>query len=143
MNMDNKNLSTLKGEAVFFQKLTPEIAEPELWPLASEGELAVDVYETAKDIVVKTPIAGVKSEDITLNLEGDLLTIRGVRQDEEKQDRSYLCQECYFGAFSRSIILPAQVKTDKAKAQLQRGILTITLPKAKKETQIPIKILED
>ncbi|MDP3244188.1 MAG: Hsp20/alpha crystallin family protein [bacterium] len=141
--MNNKNLSIQKEENIFFQKLTPGISEPELWPLASEGELAVDVYETDKDVVIKAAIAGVKSDDINLNLEGDLLTIRGTRRDDEKENRNYFCQECYFGPFSRSVILPTHVKTDKARAQLQRGILIITLPKNKKETKIPIKTLEE
>lgn len=115
----------------FFKKLSSPEAAPEAWALPAEGELAVDVFETKKDIVVRAAIAGIKSEDLTLSLEGDVLTIRGARHDADKTERKYLCQECYWGAFSRSVILPSSVKNDKVKAHLERGILTVMLPKAK------------
>ena len=134
--MPNKKNSFLKNvteseDDGFFKKLSSPEAASAAWALPAEGELAVDVYETKKDIIVRAPIAGIKSEDLTLSLEGDVLTIRGARHDADKTERKYLCRECYWGAFSRSVILPSSVKNDKVKAHLERGILTVMLPKTK------------
>ena len=127
----------------FFKKLSSANAVPEAWTLPAEGELAVDVFETKKDVVVRAAIAGIKSDDLALSLEGDILTIRGARHDEDKTERKYLCQECHWGSFSQSVILPTPVKNDKVKAQLQRGILTILLPKTKKNASIEVADLGD
>lgn len=132
-----------QSDELFFQKLSGTYQEPTPWPTTDEGELAVDVYETKKEIVVKAAIAGLKAEDLSLSLEDDLLTIKGTRESHEYLDGTYLCKECHWGQFSRSIILPTPVQTQKAKAQLQRGILTITMPKAKKGTKISIQELDD
>ena len=110
----------------------------------NEGELAVDVYETAKAIFIKTAIAGVKPEDLKLSLTADMLTIRGVRHDETAagDNRKYLSQECHWGAFSRTIILPGEVNTAKAEALFKSGLLVIKLPKAKKATGIKVRVEE-
>jgi len=142
--MPRKKITTKTNEHIFFKTLTNKNPEPELWPLNMEGELAVDVYETQKEIIVKTAIAGIKPEDLHLSLDGDLLTIRGSRHEETKhEDRSYLCKECHWGAFSRSVILPAPIKSDKIKAQLQRGVLIVTLPKTKRDTKISVINLDE
>ena len=109
-----------------------------------EGELAVDVYETEKEIIVKTAIAGIKPEDLSLSFASDLLTIRGERHEEEShEDRHYLSHECHWGAFSRSIILPTAVDTTKATAVFKNGILTVTLPKTNnKKSGITVKVEE-
>ena len=97
-----------------------------------EGELAVDVYETAKEIVVKAPIAGIDgNEDLDITIADDIVTVRGERKEEKEVEKdSYHAQECYWGAFSRTITLPAKVIADEAKADFKKGILTIRLPKA-------------
>lgn len=108
-----------------------------------DGQLAVDVYQTDKDIIIKSTIAGVKQEDIDISINNDMITIRGIREQQEKVDKEdYFYQECYWGGFSRSIILPVEVKSDKAEALLENGILTITLPKADKTKATTIKIKE-
>ncbi len=108
-----------------------------------EGQLSVDVYETPKDIVVKSTIAGVKPEDIDISINDDMLTIRGHRHiDEEIKEEDYLYQECYWGSFSRSIILPTEVKADKIDASLENGVLTVKLPKAKEKKELNIKVKE-
>ena len=89
--MPNKKNSFLKNvteseDDGFFKKLSSPEAASAAWALPAEGELAVDVYETKKDIIVRAPIAGIKSEDLTLSLEGDVLTIRGARHDADKQN---------------------------------------------------------
>ena len=107
-----------------------------------EGQLAIDVYETAAEIVIKSTIAGAKGEDIDVGIEDNAVNIRGSRHKEEKiKGENYLYQECYWGAFSRSIILPTEVDSEKAHASLKDGILTIKIPKLKKERERKIKII--
>lgn len=108
-----------------------------------EGQLSIDVYQTPKDIVVKSTIAGVKPQDIDISINNDMLTIRGKREVEEtvKED-DYLYRECYWGSFSRSIILPVEIAADKVEAELQNGVLTVRLPKTKVSKQISIKVKE-
>lgn len=96
-----------------------------------EGQLAVDVYQTKDNLVVRSTIAGVKKEDLEIILNDDVITIRGKRyQEQEVPKEDYFYQECYWGGFSRSIVLPVEVKSQEAKAVLKNGILTIILPKA-------------
>lgn len=96
-----------------------------------EGQLTIDVYQTDNDIVIKSTIAGVKPEDLDVSINNDMITIRGERkQDEMIQEENYYYQECYWGSFSRSVILPVDVLADKVEASMKNGILTIRLPKA-------------
>ncbi|MDP3964459.1 MAG: Hsp20/alpha crystallin family protein [bacterium] len=97
------------------------------------GQLAVDVYQTDKNVVIKSTIAGVQPEDLDITINNDLVTIKGVRRNEENiLDDDYIYRECHWGGFSRSIILPVDVHDDKVSASLKNGILTITLPKTGK-----------
>jgi HSP20 family protein len=106
-----------------------------------EGQLSIDVYEKQNKLIVKSTIAGVKTEDIDISINNDMLTIRGKREETEKiEDGQYLYRECYWGAFSRSVILPVEVQADKIDASLENGVLTIILPKAKSSKQISIKV---
>jgi len=127
-------------------KLNPDPLEPsidEQWlnDSCEEGQLAIDVYQTEKAIVVKSTIAGVKPEDIDISINNDLLTIRGVRKvTDEVANENYFYQECYWGGFSRSIILPVEVKPDEIEATIENGVLTIKLPKANINKPIFIKV---
>ena len=106
-------------------------AEEESWAGDSEGQLTIDVYQTDNDIVIKSTIAGVKPEDLDVSINNDMVTIRGDRKNEEKvEGENYYYQECYWGTFSRSVILPVEVLADKAEAAMKNGILTVRLPKA-------------
>jgi HSP20 family protein len=106
-----------------------------------EGQLAIDVYETPNNMVIKSAIAGVKPEDLGISITNDMLTIRGKReQTEEVKDDNYFYRECFWGGFSRSIILPTEVNTDAIDANLKNGVLTITLPKIKKGNSINIPV---
>lgn len=108
-----------------------------------EGQLSIDVYQTPENLVVKSTIAGVKPGDIDISINNDMLTIRGRREmSEEISEQDYLYKECYWGSFSRSVILPTEVKADKIEAFLENGVLTIVLPKAKTSKQISIKVKE-
>lgn len=108
-----------------------------------EGQLSIDVYQTPENLVVKSTIAGVKPEDIDISINNDMLTIRGKREMiETVSEQNYLYRECYWGSFSRSIILPTEVKADKIDAFLENGVLTIVLPKAHASRHITIKVKE-
>lgn len=98
---------------------------------SSEGQLTIDVYQTDNDIVIKSTIAGVKPEDLDVSINNDMVSIRGERKnDEQISEENYYYQECYWGPFSRSVILPVDVLSEKAEASMKNGILTIRLPKA-------------
>jgi len=110
---------------------TAPAEQDESWAGDSEGQLTIDVYQTDNDIVIKSTIAGVKPEDLDVSINNDMVTIRGDRKNEEKvEGENYYYQECYWGMFSRSVILPVEVLADKAEAAMKNGILTIRLPKA-------------
>jgi HSP20 family protein len=99
-----------------------------------EGSLIVDVFQTPDEFVVQSAIAGVKPEDIDINATPDKLTIRGARHhDKEVADEHYLCQECYWGRFSREIIFPQEVDPESATVSFKNGILTVRLPKTSKK----------
>ena len=101
------------------------------WVADQEGQLTIDVYQTETDIVIKSTIAGVKPENLDVQINNDMVTVKGERkQEEEINEEDFYYQECYWGAFSRSIILPVDVQANKAEATMKNGILTIRLPKA-------------
>ena len=107
----------------------------------AEGQLSVDVYQTKDNIVIKSTIAGVKPEDIDIAIDNDMITVRGERKEEESvKDDDYFYQECYWGSFSRSVVLPMEVKPDEAEASLKNGVLTVVLPKAKKNKSVAVKV---
>lgn len=106
-----------------------------------EGQLAVDVYQDKDNVYVKSTIAGVKPEDLDISIGSNIVTIRGERQQEEEvKGADYIMQECYWGAFSRSMALPVEIDPDKAEADLKDGILTLTLPKASRAKTKKLKI---
>ncbi len=103
------------------------------WMEETEGQLAVDVYQNDDNVVLKAPIAGVRPEDLEISITDEVVNIKGERKEESEVKReNYLCQECYWGGFSRAYVLPVPVIGDKAQASLKNGILTITIPKQEK-----------
>ena len=122
------------------QEPTPQ-KENQEWLPESEGQLTIDVYQTPMDIVIKSTIAGVNPEDLDITITNDMVTIKGKREkDEEIRTDDYYYQECYWGAFSRSVILPVDVEAEKAEASMKNGILTIRLPKIEKIKTRKIKV---
>lgn len=110
----------------------------------TEGQLTVDVYQTPTDIVVESAIAGVKPEDIDINVTPDSIAIHGARHREKQAgDEDYLYQECYWGRFGRSIILPQEVDPDNAEVTFKNGILTVRLPKLNKRRSRKLRIKID
>ena len=92
---------------------------------------SVDMVQTDEDIVVQAALPGVRPDDITISVTGDVLTLRGSATEEtERANAAYYLQERRHGEFSRSLPLPAAVVADKAKAEFENGVLTLTLPKA-------------
>jgi HSP20 family protein len=92
---------------------------------------AIDLYQTADDVVLKAVLPGLKSEDVQVSISGDVLTLRGeLKQQEAREDATWHIREQRFGSFERSIMLPTEVQADKAKADFEDGVLTIILPKA-------------
>ena len=105
--------------------------EEEVYASNAEGQLTIDVYQTDNEIVIKSTIAGVKPEDLDVSINNDMVTIKGERKNEEVVNaENYYYQECYWGSFSRSVILPVDVVAEKIEASMKNGILTIRLPKA-------------
>jgi HSP20 family protein len=115
--------------------------EQEDWLEEYEGQLAIDAYQTQDNVVIKAPIAGVSSENLEISITDEVVTIKGERKDEEIVSKDgYFCQECYWGAFSRSYILPVAVDANKAEASLKNGILTIVIPKQEKTKTRILKV---
>ena len=114
------------------------------WTEFGNGELSLDldVYQTDKDVVVKAAIPGVKPEEVDISITGDVLTIKGEHKEEkETKEKDYYLKERSYGSFRRSIQLPVSVKTEKAEAVFENGILTLNIPKAEvaKPKQIKVK----
>jgi HSP20 family protein len=108
-------------------------------PSASLAPL--DVYETDEQVVVKVTLPGFKPEDIDVTITGDLLTVKGEFQTEEKSEkRNYLRQERRYGSFSRQVTLPAGVNTDNVAAVFEHGVLTLELPKTEPLKAKTVKI---
>ena len=121
----------------------PAAAEDENWdeePVA--GQLAVDVYETKEKLVVKGRVAGVNKNDLDVSISDNTLTIQGTLSSGSEDDvENYFLQECYWGEFSRSIVLPVPVKEDEIEAVLKDGVLTISFAKVKQDTVKKIQVL--
>lgn len=106
----------------------------------SEGELVVDVFETDSNFVVLTAIAGIQIKDIDISVEKDMMVIKGNRLNPHLDpEKKYFYQECYWGPFSRKIVLPENIEVQKAAAQMDKGILTIKIPKSE-ENKTDIKV---
>jgi HSP20 family protein len=112
--------------------------------LEALGEVAapaLDVYQTPGEIVVKAALRGIKPEDVSIDITGDTLTVKGESKAEQEVKREdYLYRERCYGAFSRSVVLPGGLKSDKAEATIEDGVLTLTIPKAEEVKPKAIKI---
>lgn len=136
-NSANEGEDILQDE--FLDSEASEAAED--WLEEGEGTLAVDVYQTKDNVVIKAPIAGVKADDIDISISEDVITLRGERTEEREVDREhYYVQECYWGAFSRSVILPTSCVAEKAQAALKDGVLTVSIPKVAQDKVKKIRV---
>jgi HSP20 family protein len=106
-----------------------------------EGELAVDIYQTDKDVVIRSAIAGVGPNDLDISIENDMVIIKGERREAaEEEKKDYFLRECYWGYFSREIVLPEEVDNSRAQASLKNGVLTIRMPKIERSKRRKIII---
>lgn len=119
----------------FAPALTEEADLPE------EAKLSIDIYQDETNLYVLAPVAGVKPETLEITLDKDVLTIRGQRSHEfSEANRNYVYQECYWGRFSRSIVLPSPVDGKRVEASLKDSVLKITLPKISEIQKVSIKV---
>ncbi len=106
-----------------------------------EGQLVVDVYQTPDEIIVESPVAGVNPDDLDIAITPESVTIRGERRRERRvHDENYLYQECYWGRFSRTVVLPSEVDAETADASIKNGVLTIVLPKLNRQKHKKLKV---
>jgi HSP20 family protein len=139
----------------FFEKLTGSInIEPDednLEPIAAtkewgeensgDAQLTLDMYQTPTEVVVHSMVAGVKPEDLDINITREMVTIKGKREKHSTvRDDDFFAKELYWGSFARTILLPQEVDVDKADATLKNGLLTIKLPKINKERSSNVKV---
>ena len=118
-----------------------EVAEEWLEDESEEGQLAIDAYQDEDNVVLKAPIAGVSIEDLEISITDEVVTVKGTRRNEAEVERqNYFVQECYWGSFMRSYILPVSVDAAKAEAFLRNGILTIKIPKQEKTKTRVLKV---
>ncbi len=112
-----------------------------LWPGPGGGDIALDVYQTANDVVIKAALPGVKPEQVDISITGDTITIKGeLREEKEVKEKDYLLKEHRYGSFSRTVTVPVPVQSDKAEATFENGVLTLTLPKEEKVKPRQIKV---
>jgi HSP20 family protein len=97
--------------------------------LKKEGELAVDVYETEKDLVIQAPIGGVKKEDLEIITEKDMVIIKGKRERPEEEVKEFYTKECFYGNFRREVVLPEETDPSRLEADIKEGVLTVRAPK--------------
>ncbi len=117
--------------------MNEETDEPEM----EEGELSVDVYQTASEIIIEAMVAGVKPEDLHLSITRDMVTIKGRRDGNTQVNHDdYFYKELYWGTFTRTILLPHEVEIEEAEAVEKHGLLIIRLPKVDKARQTKLKV---
>lgn len=105
-----------------------------------EGQLSLDVFRDGTDLVIRSTVAGVTPKDIDVSIHGDLLTIRGKRESSnDVSDDQWFYRECYWGAFSRSIVLPFDVASDRTSASLKNGVLEIRVPIVEHGKKLTVK----
>ncbi len=109
--------------------------------LGPKGQLTVDVFQTDKEFVVVSPVAGVGPEDIEVFIDNDMLVIRGKRQKAiEETAKDYFYQECFWGSFERQVILPEDINSTKLTATLEKGVLTVKAPRVKRVNKKTVKV---
>ena len=122
-----------------FDRLLDERFLPSLSKLACD--LAVDIYEEKDTVVAKMSLPGIKSDEIDISIEDDMLTVSGRREEEkEAMDKDYYSKEIRRGSFSRTMRLPKSVEADKAKANFENGVLTVAMPVVKGAKDKTVKV---
>jgi HSP20 family protein len=138
--MTKRGDSEVEKELISFLNVDDEEFEDHLKKV--EGELSVDVFQTDTHLVIVAPVAGVEISDLDIAVnDNEVLTIKGSRSVcSEVKEEDYLSRECFWGDFSRSILLPEGLDVDAIKATFKRGVLRVEIPKIKIEKSKKIKI---
>jgi len=106
-----------------------------------EGELAVDVYQTQTEIIIKTMVAGVRPDDLDISITRDMVIIKGKREEIRGiEQEDFFQKELYWGSFSRTVMLPQEIEVEEAEAIEKHGMLIIRLPKIDKNRQSKLKV---
>lgn len=128
-------------ESVVEEVVETKDQKDEEWLNDYEGQLNIDMYQTKDNVIIKSTIAGVRPEDIDITVANDMVSIKGARKKEENvTQEDYFYQECYWGSFSRSVIVPVDIDSEEIEADLKDGILTIVIPKAAKAKTKKVKV---
>lgn len=139
--MQNQDSEDEEENEVMETENEVESTQQEEWMNDFEGQLTIDMYQTKDNVIIKSTIAGVKPDDIDITIANDMVTIRGERsRDFEASAEDYFYQECYWGSFSRSVVLPVDVDIENVSADLKDGILTVVLPKAAKAKAKKVRV---
>lgn len=149
MNQSNTALFAMRlppteGAAAVAALAGSEFLSPWESPVV-EGQLAIDVVDLGLELAVVSTMAGAAAADIEIFIHNDLITIRGVRRSPLDRDAesAVLHGECFWGPFSRTIILPCPVKGELSRAEYRQGVLTVRLPKRAALAAIPVTVVEE
>lgn len=129
----------------FFSGRTHPLLDERWWPAMGSDlqELSpdIDLYEDQNEIVVKAELPGMTKDDIQISLNDNILTIKGEKKKEEEDEgKDYYRSERVYGAFVRSLALPAEINPDKVRATFRNGVLEIRLPKSEQAKKKEIKV---
>lgn len=118
----------IKAEEPIKESLNEE--EPDNIP----GQLAVDMYETEDKLIIRSRTAGIDAKDLDVTISNGMLTISGTLPStvDETSVVEWHLRENYWGDFSRTVVIPIEIKEDEVDAQLRNGILTISITKVQK-----------
>ncbi|MCH7758984.1 Hsp20/alpha crystallin family protein [Patescibacteria group bacterium] len=141
---EEKKKDKVTDKRFLIRKKDKQLPPKDWFPDHGQGKIEVDIYEIEKNnqLIIESTIAGIKAKDIDITVEPDLVIIRGQRKKQRKSGTDhYYYQECFWGKFSRTLVLPCRVFPDQVTASLKNGILTIILTKAE-DTSKSIEIEE-
>lgn len=137
MNLSGKGISDEEEK----ENSLDNLKEDSILNDEEEGQLAVDMCQTPTEIIIKTMVAGVKPEDLDISITRDMVTVRGKRMESyEANENDFFHKELYWGSFSRTIVLPAEIEVEEAEASERHGLLTLILPKIDKNKQSKLKV---
>ena len=108
---------------------------------SSEGQLPVDVHQTANDIIIRAFVAGVRPDELTISISRDMVEISGSRMERDQTaSPDYFTRELFWGSFSRTILLPQEIDVEASSASAKDGLLTIILPRLDKTKQTKLRV---
>jgi len=107
----------------------------------NEGQLPVDIHQTASDIIIRAFVAGVRPDELNISISRDMVEIEGSRMEREQvAGPDYFTRELFWGSFSRAIMLPQEVDVEASSASAKDGLMTIILPKLDKAKQTKLRV---